>query len=240
MTALDKAPRGLAFTLGARLVLGRLRRRRTLAAAVAATLLAAVGAWIERSATSLGAADRALAGTLGLVVPLFAIWVAGVATERLRFADAAWPVARFGLDEREVGAGMVVAASTFSALASALFAATTVVVAHSPTALTIAADAMTSAGIGLLGGAAYACWFMAGATVFRGGNGRFLVFVIDFALGHGSGLVAALLPRGHVANLLGGVAPLGLGQRQSSFVLVAMCLVLTMVTSVRSRRRSPR
>jgi hypothetical protein len=176
--------------LGARLGFARLRHRRTAGALLLAAALAVTGAWIELAAGSLGAVDRALAGTFRLVLPL------------LTFA----------------------------------LAASTVLLAHSPSAPPLARDLLLSSWIGAVTAPAYAAWVAFGGTFWRG-RGRYVPIVADFLIGGSTGLAGALLPRAHASSLLGlASGPLSLPPPASFAVLFGLTAALLGATALRSGR----
>lgn len=225
-----------AVLLGARLGLERLRDRRTAGALLLAVALAVAGALIERRAGSLGAVDRALAGTFRLVLPLLTLALVSRAASRDGLAAGTFPLARFGLPRFAVAIGVVASAALVAAAAGAVLAALTVAVAHSPSAPPLAGDMLLSAWIAAVTALAYAGWVALGATFFRG-RGQWLPVAADFVIGGTTGLAGAILPRAHATSLLGlGAAPLALPQAVSFAALFAMAIVLTLAAAVRSGR----
>jgi hypothetical protein len=235
---LDAPPPASAWTgigIGVEVGLQRLARRSTWLVSVFGIALAVVGAIIERRVSSAGAVDRALHGIVGLVLPLvlFAL-VAGV-TGRAHLRDACWGAARFGVARRHVALGIVLATAGIGAAVALLIMVTSVVAAHSANAPPLARDALTSAWIGGLTGAAYVGWFTFGATIFQRGGGRFIPIAIDLVLGGSGGIVGVLLPRGNAQNLIGGIAPLGLSQPISAAILLTSAIVLGVGAAIRCR-----
>jgi hypothetical protein len=148
-----------------------------------------------------------------------------------------WPAARYGVARRDVALGTIVAAAGASALLGAIFAMIAVLAAHGDGNPPLARDLLTSGWIGALTAAAYAAWFAFGATFGRRGGGRWLPLFLDFAVRGGAGTLAAVFPRGHATNLLGGTVtgPLGMGQVESSLVLVGMIAALAALAALRCR-----
>jgi hypothetical protein len=225
---------GFVLGLGAGFVEAR---RRILTRSVALTsalalALVTVGALIERSVEATGAADRALVGCMGLVVPLATFAIVAIGTGRRRFDEATWPLARFGLSGRAVAAGMHVAVALAASVLAALCAALTVLVA-SGLAL---GDAGISAWIGALGALAYAGWFSLGATFLRRGNGRFAPLALDFIVGGSQTFAGALFPRGYLTHLIGGPPPIELAPSSSSLCLLAMAIALALGAASRQKQ----
>jgi hypothetical protein len=229
------APLPSAVRLGIELALTRLYARRPLLSCALALALALAAAFVEVSAGAAGAVDRALLVTFRLVVPLVVFALASDAADRTDLRDAAWPVARFGASSGGVAFGVAIAAALAGAGAAAVIAALTAVAAHTAGAPPLARDALVSAWVGALAGAAYAGWFSLGGTFLRRGRGRLAPLVADLLLGGSTGVAGALLPRGSAVNLLGGQAPLGLTQPGSAWLLAASALVLAFAAAVRCR-----
>ena len=223
------------IALGAQVGLRRLVRRSTWMAVFLGVALTLVGAIIERRVSSVGAVDRALHISVGIILPLvvFAL-VAGV-TGRAPLRDACWSVARFGAARRDVALGIVASTAAVAVGVSLLIVIAAVVAAHSPASPPLVRDALTSAWIGALTGAAYAGWFTFGATIFARGGGRYIPLAIDLVLGGSGGLVGAVLPRGNAQNLLGGIPAFGLSQPASAVILLVSAVVLGLAAGFRCR-----
>lgn len=210
------------------LAMGRsrlLRRSTAVSCALGAALVVAAG-MIERSVASAGAVDRALAATFNLVVPLVSFGLAIEASGRGNLREGVWPAARYGVARREVGLGLVAATAVAAAAAGAALSALAVLAAHGQGNPGVAVDTVMSGWIGALTAAAYAAWFMLGATFGRRGGGRWAPLIVDFAVGGSSGVAGAVLPRGNALSLLGEAAPLGMSQAASSAVLAVSVVVL--------------
>ena len=213
----------------------RLLRRRALAALGLGAALVLTSALIEVSVTSAAAVDRALTATFRLVIPLVTFALAAEASDRDHLRDAAWPAARFGLGRGAVALGLTAASLLATAAAGALLAVIAVIAAHTPAAPPLARDALTSAWIGALAGAAYGGWYALGGTFLRRGQGRLAPLLADLFLGGSTGLLGALLPRGNALNLIGGPAPLHLAQPSSAWILAATALALALAAALRAR-----
>lgn len=224
-----------ALRIGAQMAGARLIRRSTaLSALLGAALVAAAGV-IERRVGSAGAADRALAATFNLVVPLLSFALAATAAGRENLRDAVWPAARYGLARRDVALGLIAGTALGAGALSAVFAVLAVIVAAGPGNPPMAGDMVTSAWIGALAAAAYVGWFALGSTFGRRGGGRWAPLVADFVIGGSTGLAGAMLPRGNVASLLGGAPPLHLSQPSSSVILGASAVALAALAALRCR-----
>jgi hypothetical protein len=222
--------------LGARLGLSRLRHRRAAGALLLATALVIAGAWIELAAGSLGAVDRALAGTFRLVIPLLSLALASRAASREGLGPGSYPLARFGVPRFAVALGVAASAALAASVAAGVLAALTAVLAHSPSAPPLFHDALMSGWIGMVTALAYAGWVVLGGTFWRG-RGRWIPIVADYLLGAGAGLAGALLPRAHASSLLGlAPAPLALPPVASFGALFAMAALLLGAAALRSGR----
>lgn len=201
-----------------------------LAAVVAVTLL-------ERRASSLTAADRALGGiSLGLVLPLFAYGTVARALGRGNLENAFTELARFGVSRRTAGLSAGLGSLLVLAPAGALIALLAVVVARAPADPLLWRDAVTSSWIGALAGVCYAAYFVLGSSFGSRGGGRSVLCVVDFVAGTSGGIAAVWWPRGHVANLLGARPVLDMPQWSASLALVLLTCVYLGVAVWRVRR----
>lgn len=227
--------RFVAFRAGVAMAGARLRTRSALLAALLGVSLVVVSALVERSVTSVGAVDRALEATFGLVIPLCAFAVVSAVTARERLRDAVWPLARYGASARAVALGVACTAALAAASFGALAAVVAVLLAHGGDAPPVVADAVVTAWLGVLAGAAYAGWFSVGASFGRRGFVRWLPLVLDFTVGGSSGALGMILPRGPVHALLGGASPLGLPRSVSTAALIVQAFVLALAAAGRCR-----
>jgi hypothetical protein len=214
-----------------------MRTPRALLVGVAWCLLALGFALAARSRGSAHGADHALLEGYGaLVLPLLAFALVGalVGPRSLRASTA--PVVSFGASPAIAAAATATLGVLACSAVAAALAAGVALLAHGASDPPRAADALASAYAGALGGAAYAALFSLGATFGRRGGGRTLFLVADWLLGAGSGTTAALTPRGHLRNLLGGASPLGWSGRASSIALVVIALACIVAATWRSRK----
>ena len=220
------------FSMGA----SRLRARPAWLAALLGLALAVAAALVERSVTSVGAVDRALEATFGLVIPLCAFAAVSAATASERLRDAVWPLARYGGSARHLALGVCLAATLAASVVGATLAAVVVVASTGAGAGLgpVLADAGVSAWIGAITGAAYVGWFSLGAAFGRRGAVRWLPLVLDFTLGGSGGVLGAILPRGHVHALLGGATPLALPRSACTATLAVEAIVLLVIASART------
>jgi hypothetical protein len=232
------APAGLwaSILFGFGMAKHRLLRRRAALLALLALALTVSGAVVERRFGSAGAVDRALESTFRLVIPLLTFAIVAEASERARLREAAWPAARYGALHRDVVLGIVAAAALASTASGAVLAALSVILAHTPAAPPLLADALLSAWIGAITALAYTGWYALGATFLKQGRGRFIPLIVDFIIGGSAGFAGAIFPRGHAGNLLGGPAPLRLPQQASTAILIVSGAVLCGLAVLRSRK----
>jgi hypothetical protein len=197
-----------------------------------ALVLAALVAATEHRTGSRGAATRALeGGTFGVLLPVIALIIVRVGCGGRRLEDALAPFARLGASRRPLALGLVLGAAAAAAVVGALLGAITPLVAHDPSVGSIGADALASAWIGALAGAAYAPLLALGSTFGARGGGAFVLFFLDLSVGASTTVAALPFPRSHALNLLGGVPPSlfesSVTQGQSVLSLVAIAVAAT-------------
>ena len=124
-----------------------------------------------------------------------------------------------------------------SAVLGGLLAVAVSALAHGAADPPLARDLVVSAEVGALGGAAYAAYFVLGASFGARGLGRSVLLVVDWLFGVGRGASAVLTPRAHVRSLLGGMAPLDMTAR-GSFVALAVIVVGCGAIAVRRAGRA--
>lgn len=220
--------------LGARVGLSELARVRTLVVAAGIVALAAAGAAAEKALDPAGSATRALEQiAFGFLVPLAAFGAVGAAIGPRRLDDAAAPLARFGMSRRQAALGLVLASTIAAALVACALAVATALFAHDPSAPPLAEDLASSAWIGLLAGAAYGALFALGATFGARGGVRTVILVADFVVVGSTGVAAALSPRAHALNLIGGPPPLAMSQPESAVALAVIALVAALLAVAR-------
>jgi hypothetical protein len=220
-----------SFVAGAALAAVRLRRGATLAALIAAALLVAFAALVERRLGPAAAADRTLVGAVfGLALPLLGYLALYTVTEAGRLDNALAVIARHGGQRKLAALGLVGACALALAAAGATLAALGVVLARGTADPRLARDLLASSWVGVLGGASYAAWFGLGSTVGRRGGGRVWALFIDWVLGSSATLLAVAGPRGHLRNLLGAEPVLGMPQWAGLAVLVALGVAYVALT----------
>jgi hypothetical protein len=223
---------------GYALAWARLRPRALAMAALFGTALVLMVGLVERRAGPIGAVDRCLSGTFGVVLPIVTFGIVLEGSARTNLAESVWSLARHGVSRRAVALGAILAMTMASAAFAALFAILSIVFAggvQAPLGLVLA-DALTSARIGVLASTAYVGWFAVFATFGRRGQGRVVPLLLDYAL-RGSALsLAVLFPRAHALNLLGGRAPLSMSQEASAAFLAVTAVTLDLIAAARCGR----
>lgn len=178
--------------------------------------------------------DTALIGTVGgLAIPLAAFTLVTATMSGTSLAKCLEPWVRLGASRKHALRTLFLLPVTASAALGAVLGASVVAITRTPASPPW--DAATTAWIAALAGAAYAAVFVAGSSFGKNGGGRGVALAIDFILGASSGLGGLLTVRGHLRNLLGGAAPLEIGQRASSLWLLAFAAVAFALTLSRSR-----
>jgi hypothetical protein len=216
----------------ARLPLARLvRSPRAIAPALFWIAVALAAAFALRDAHG---ADHALRGAYAVIaLPLLAYGVVGAALGDLRLSEACRPLVAFGASPIRVARVTIATAALACAVACGSLAALVALIAHGSGDPPRIVDAIESAYVGALGGAAYACLFAFGASF--GSRGRAFVLAVDWIVGSTTGPIALVVPRAHVRNLLGGIAPADVSPRVSSLVLVVLAIVFASLAVRRSR-----
>jgi hypothetical protein len=207
--------------------------------AVVGLALLVVTVWaavhLHRSAP-LDAADVALGSLLGWCVPLIAYAAVSRACLRGRLDLAVSQLARHGVSRRGAAVGLLCAVMVPVASLSAGLSGTAALLAHGALTSFTLADAVTSAWIGALAGAAYVAWFGVGSLWGKKGGGRSLALLVDAVLGSTASLVALPWPRAHVRALLGGELAHGLPEWKSTCALYVLTGAYLVFCAVRSPR----
>jgi hypothetical protein len=199
------------------------------------TLAFAVAA--RRDAWAHGA-DRVLTSVYGaLALPFVACAIARAACAGKSMLSATASLVAFGAHPRRAALVTLLVGASVTALFGACLAALVAIVAHGSSDPPAAGDALVSAYVGGLGGAAYAAWFSLGTTVGRRGGGRLLLLAGDWLLGESHSSIALVTPRSHLRNLLGGSPPDGISERTSALVMLVLVVVCTLLTLRGSQRR---
>ena len=199
---------------------GRLGGLWGVGAYLGAALFVSATALLEKRFVPEDAVDATLTGAVfGWTIPLLAYVAVARVSRYGRLDDSAVDLVRHGGDRRAIVASFMLMTAARVSVVGALLAALGVLVSSVGEASTIRADALTSAWLGALGGAAYVAWFSLGSLWGKTGRGRLLSLVLDWVLGATSSAVALPWPRAHLRCLLGGELVVGLPAWQSSALL---------------------
>jgi hypothetical protein len=183
-------------------------------------------------------ADRVLSSVYGaLALPFIACMIAGAALGGRSMISSTAPLVALGTPPWRAALASVCVATLASAILGACLAALVACVAHGAADPPAGRDAIVSAYVGGLGGAAYATWFALGTTIGRRGGGRLAFLGLDWLLGGAGTPTALATPRGHLRNLLGGASSLNLSERCSASMLVALMALCTILACRSTRRR---
>jgi hypothetical protein len=194
-------------------------------------------ALLERAQGRVGAADRALAGgAFGIAVPLLSYFLVSRACGGRSLREAVAPLARHGLDRRQLLLGLAVPPALVAAALAALGGVLVVGVTRGLGDPLLGRDALTSLWIGLVSGPAYVAAFLGASALGRAGRGRSWLLLADFVLGAGDSFVALPWPKAHVRNLLGGSATLELSQLAALLALLGMSFAFLLLGVSRSPR----
>jgi hypothetical protein len=190
---------------------------------------------LERSREPAFAADRTLLGaTFGVALPIFCYALFGVVHRSAPTLVLFEPLARHGANRRALSLGLFATLAAVTAGAGALFGIIAVFAARGTGDARLASDALACTWSGASIGVAYVGMFAAGSLWGR--NGRLVLFIVDWLLGSGTGLLALPWPRGHARNLLGGEAVLELSQGSA---LLLLWLIGALGVAIFARRVPP-
>jgi hypothetical protein len=191
---------------------------------VAWTLLAIVIALSSRARGATTGADHVMRGAFAFfVLPLIAYGVVGATLGGAGLRGGIRGVVALGAAPRSAALASVVVAITTAAAMCGVLGALVCALAHGSGDPPLAVDVAASLGVGVLGGAAYAAYFSAGAAIGKGAM-RGVFLALDWVIGGGAGAGALVMPRGHVTSLLGGPLCADLSQRTSSVMLLVLAV----------------
>jgi len=180
-----------------------------------------------------GASDALLGPYAALVLPLLAYVLVRGTVGPGSLGASIRPLVGLGASPWKAAAGTGLVAMAACALGGAALGATVAMAAHGTADPPVVRDALTSAYAGAVGGVAYAAVLVAGTRL--GGFGALACLAVDWVLGAGSGEASIVVPRAHLRNLLGGVAPMGMAGRASAVALVMIGVVGFALAVVRKR-----
>jgi hypothetical protein len=228
------------ITALARAPLARLTRTpRTRFVVLAWCALLAAVAMVTRTGGWVHGADHVLIETYGaLVLPVLAYVIVGAVFGARSVSESTRALVALGANSVMAAMAAVAVAVSACALGGAALAAAVALIAHGTADPPMALDALTSAYAGALGGAAYAAWLTLGTALGRRGGGRVALLVVDWVLGAGSGATAAITPRAHLRNMLGGTPPMNLPESSSACALVILTIGCGLLATQRVWRRT--
>jgi hypothetical protein len=200
------------------------------AVALALALVAHGGGWYR------GVDPIVLGPFGGLVLPLLAYTITGGVLGPRAFATSIEPLVALGAPPARTSLAAIAVGAAACAAIGALLGSAVAALAHGAGDAPRWADAASTAYASAIGGAAYAAWFAAGATLTRSGMGRPALLVVDWVLGAGDGFAALFTPRAHVRNLLGGPPPGELPQGASAAALAVIAIACAAFAARRARR----
>jgi hypothetical protein len=180
--------------------------------------------------------DHALDLYATLAVPFLVSALVGAAVGEESLPAAGRPLVALGASRARVAFTTVLVTMAASALVSGVLAAVVVAAGHGPDDPPLLADARQTLGVGALAAAAYAAYFMVGASLAGGVWGRGLFLVLDWIIGSGDGFGALLTPRAHLGNLLGGDAPFDALPWESALALATLAVVFSALAVRRASR----
>lgn len=194
-------------------------------------------ALLERAQGRPGAVDRALTGgAFGVALPLVGYYLVGRVCAGQSSKDAVAPLARHGMDRYGLTLGLALPPALITGVFAALSSLLVVLVTRAPGDAGLLSDALTSAWIGLVGGAAYVAAFLGASAYGRAGRGRTWLLAADFVLGAGDSFLAFPWPKPHIRNLLGGSAALELSQLGALLVLLGTSFAFLLLGTLRNQR----
>jgi hypothetical protein len=221
--------------LGARSMLVRLTQRSVAISLALGCIACVLAAALERTLAPVGAVDRALVrGAFGVLLPLIGYALTSRALRGESIDALLRPIARHGASARAAWDGAAGALLVAMAAVGMMLAVATVLTTRTLTDPELAADLARSGWIGACAGVAYGAWLLLGSSFGRSGSGRKWALLLDLTLGSSGSSLAALCPRPHVENLLGGEALQGQGSREATFLLVASTLLALLVARART------
>lgn len=225
----------MSIKVGIELGAERLRAPGTIGACLLALAFELGVALLERAQGAAGASDRALlGGAFGVALPLLCYFLVTRVCDAHGVREAVLPLARHGLDRRQLVLGLALAPALVAAVFAALSGVAVVSVTRGLHDASWLRDAATSLWIGAVSGPAYVAMFVGASAFGQRGRGRIWLLAADFLLGAGSSFLALPWPKGHVRNLLGGVPVLEMPQFAALLVMLGMSFAFLSWGALRS------
>ncbi len=220
----------------AALPFARVTRTRRALWPIAGWAVAAVGVTLITRQLGESSADRAMLGLFApFVLPLLAYALAGAATGGSSVREGIRPLVAFGAGGSRAALALAAVTGGAAAVLSAVLACALLAIAHRVGDVPLGHDLATTAWVSALAGATHATYFLAGAAFGRRGGGRGVMLFADWLLGSSHGAASLFSPYAHTRSLLGGVAAMGVSQRASSGLLIALMAVSVGVVAWRGR-----
>ena len=194
-------------------------------------VLALVMAIVAGRSGGASGTDHVMRGTFRwLVIPLVAYAIVSASLGGAGMKRAVRGVVMLGAAPRRAALETTLVASLASGLVCGVLASIGTLLSHNAADAPLASDLLASTWVSALGGLAYGAYFCGGSAIREGGaRGLFLAF--DWIVGSGTGGLALLTPRAHLATLMGGPLSGDISARTSFIVLAALTVIFT-ATSV--------
>ena len=207
-----------------------------------ATALALGSAWVQHRHHAPHGADHTLLNLYATVaVPLLTFGLVSAALEGGGLARSGRAVVWLGVSPVAAARTTLLVSCLVCGLLCGALGAGVVAWAHGASDPPLARDALHTLGFGALGGASYAAYFGLGSAVGASGWGRWLLLAVDVVVGQENDLAAALTPKAHLRNLLGGSSPFDLLPGESLVVLGVLAVTwVVFATMVAGRSRTAR
>jgi hypothetical protein len=204
---------------------------------IAAWFALAVVAAVTVARSGAPNAGDPLGGVFGpLALPFVAYAAVGATLGGDGLARSTRALVAYGASPARVAAVTVALAIAIAAAVACILGVLIAAIAHGPADPPLVRDLLTTGGVSLLGGAAYAALFAFGASIGARGFGRAWLLAADWVLGSSDGFAGVLTPRAHVRSLLGGEAVAELSGRWSAVLLVALTLFFAGLAVRRTQR----
>ncbi len=220
------------------LPVARLRRTPRAWLPVALWSLLAVGATtLLHHAPIPSNASEALQSPFGaFALPLLAYAVVGATLGGEGLSRSTRALVAFGATPFRVALGSIAVAMVVAGALSSIVGLLVAVLGHGEGDPPLLRDALATAWVAFLGGAAYGGAFAFGSSFGKRGGGRAVVLALDWVLGSGSETAALITPRAHLRSLLGGDAVASLSGHASALCLVSFAAVFAWLAARRARR----
>jgi len=220
------------------LPVARLRRTPRAWLPVALWSLLAVGAaTMLRHARIPSNASEALQSPFGtFALPLLSYAVVGATLGGEGLSRSTRSLVAFGATPFRAAFGSIAVAMVVAATLSSIVGVLVAVLGHGDGDPPLLRDAVATAWVAFLGGAAYGAAFAFGASFGKRGGGRAAILALDWVLGSGNETAALVTPRAHLRSLLGGDAVASLSGHASALCLLLLAAAFAWLAALRARR----